>query len=322
MEFVSCSIILVDPADIRFTQDSINLYFQEPYGHFSIRQAVRGISKETMSADEFPTIRVISYNGYLWSIDNRRLWVFRFARCKSISVRVVSRMHQRLQDVISNPDQLRMMEAVNFFPRVRDKGQKDRGFYRLYPQPSSVKPSSNYGSQGQANCKVPVAVVWSPVISTGQNQAKSRASIVSPQDHARSGSNSPPIPQSSAQGHAKYGNVTASPPTRPITLPEFYEMYGWPKTPSISSQVIEDHAKSGAATSPTVLDRFLRFWTTLWSAARKTVKTWIASSRKFVGQAVNLAGKISSSVASLATKTASVAQKIINAVYSFFHLGN
>ncbi|CAM6081547.1 unnamed protein product [Calypogeia fissa] len=122
----------VDPTDIRFTQESISLCFQHPYRHFSIREAVRRISRNKMRPDEFPSIRVIiSYNGWLWSLDNRRLWVFRFARCRSISVQLVKRMHPRLQDVISNPDLLCMMQGADFFPKVRERGDtRNRDFGR------------------------------------------------------------------------------------------------------------------------------------------------------------------------------------------------
>lgn len=133
---------VVDPAELRFTQDSIKLHFKDPSRKLTVRQAVRRIAEKKMSPDEFPPICVVWHNDRFWSIDNRRLWVFRFARCGSIAVRVQNRMHPRLEEIISNPDSLRLMGAADFFPRVR--GCKDRAFDRLYPPPISLKLAGNF----------------------------------------------------------------------------------------------------------------------------------------------------------------------------------
>ncbi|CAM6081548.1 unnamed protein product [Calypogeia fissa] len=258
----------VDPADIRFTQDSISLYFQHPYSHFSIRQAVREISEETMSPDEFPPIRVRYYNECLWSTDNRRLWVFRFARCTSISVLLVSKIHPRLKEVISDPGLLCMMEQADFFPKVRDRGQKDWDFDRLYPQPSSINSSIDYDliydSGDQEEDEDMGVTAWPknpPIIGEAQNAPKSQTAIVSLQTrilsaaqyHAKSvnvapSPHTPPI--DTAQDHGKSGNVNASPLILPISITTAHAT-SWnvnasPLIPPISITMAQNHVKSPA----------------------------------------------------------------------------
>ncbi|CAM6083977.1 unnamed protein product [Calypogeia fissa] len=250
----------VDPADIRFTQDSISLYFQHPYSHFSIRQAVREISEETMSPDEFPPIRVRYYNECLWSTDNRRLWVFRFARCTRISVLLVSKIHPRLKEVISDPGLLCMMEQADFFPKVRDRGQKDWDFDRLYPQPSSINSSIDYDliydSGDQEEDEDTGVTAWPkdpPIIGEAQNAPKSQTAIVplqtrilsAAQYHANS-VNVAPSTHTPVIGTAR--NVTTAPCTPRIFIAHFdhaksRNVSASNHTPPIDTA--QDHAKSG-----------------------------------------------------------------------------
>ncbi|CAM6129070.1 unnamed protein product [Calypogeia fissa] len=133
----------VDPADLRFTQLSVGLYFKHPFEHFSIREAVRRLSRNEMTSEQFPRIRVILYGGRLWSVDNRRLWVFRFARCSSISVQLLTGMHPRLEELISDSSMMCMMREADFFPRVRHRGEIDWDFSIHFPEPSSFRRSRN-----------------------------------------------------------------------------------------------------------------------------------------------------------------------------------
>lgn len=94
-----------------------------------------------MAPDDFPPLRVILYDGCYWSVDNRRLWVFRLARCSRISVHLLSRMHPRLEELIASSHLMLMMRADDFFPKVRDRGQKDWDFDRRFPEPSSSNRS-------------------------------------------------------------------------------------------------------------------------------------------------------------------------------------
>ncbi|CAM6083978.1 unnamed protein product [Calypogeia fissa] len=113
----------------------------------------------------------------------------------------------------------------------------------------------------------------------------------------------PPIFITTAQDHPK--NVNARPLIPPILITTatpliptsikaqddviFMASIASPKTPPTSGA--HDRVKSGAATSPTLLDRFVQL---IWNAARKPIINWVASSRLFAGHAVSSARKKSS----------------------------
>lgn len=176
----------VDPADLRFTQESVGLYFKRPFEHFSIREAVRRLSRNEMTPAQFPRIRVILYEGHLWSIDNRRLWVFRFARCSSISVWLLNYMQPRLEELISNSSLLGMMKEADFFPRVRDRGDIDWDFNIRFPQPSSFRRSRNNcfiipptHDRGEIGCDLGRSFQWP------ESQGPARRSINKAREHAK-----------------------------------------------------------------------------------------------------------------------------------------
>lgn len=106
-------------ADLRFTQDSIACHFKTPHEHFSIWEGLSMIQTGEMSPDDFPRLRVISFDGCLWSIDNRRLWVFRKGKCSLITVDMMSTMHPRLLELISLTSRYARFSTAKFFPRVR-----------------------------------------------------------------------------------------------------------------------------------------------------------------------------------------------------------
>lgn len=110
---------MVDPADLRFTQESVGSHFKSPHAHVSLNEVVDKIPNGRMTPDDFPRVRVISHNGFLWAIDNRRLWIFRMAKCSEINVMMMTTMHPRLEEVIRSPSLYRRLSKADFLPRVR-----------------------------------------------------------------------------------------------------------------------------------------------------------------------------------------------------------
>jgi hypothetical protein len=79
-------MITVNPNDLRFTQDSIAVCFQSPHENSRIDDTVDMIVSKKLSPKSFPKLSVVRYQGTLWSLDNRRLWVFRKAHVVRITV--------------------------------------------------------------------------------------------------------------------------------------------------------------------------------------------------------------------------------------------
>lgn len=64
----------VFPSEIYFTQSSIKSCFQDGR---SLMETARQVARHDIDKSEIVMMRVVSYNGRLWSLDNRRLAVFR-----------------------------------------------------------------------------------------------------------------------------------------------------------------------------------------------------------------------------------------------------
>ena len=64
------------PSEIRFTHDSIQPHFQN-LRHPHLNQTIDDIVSGRMSWMDFPTIEVAEFQNELYSINNRRLYVFR-----------------------------------------------------------------------------------------------------------------------------------------------------------------------------------------------------------------------------------------------------
>ncbi|HRF96441.1 MAG TPA: hypothetical protein PLZ51_14645, partial [Aggregatilineales bacterium] len=67
--------IIVNPHDVRYSQDSIGDEFQN-------KQSIRDVSDDlragTMTPSDFDQpIRVVEYNGHYYTLDHRRLWAIR-----------------------------------------------------------------------------------------------------------------------------------------------------------------------------------------------------------------------------------------------------
>ena len=113
----------VHPSDLRFTQDSIRVTFKAPFDSTRIDDAVDKIISGEWTASTFACICVVEVDGVLFSLDNRRLWVFRKAALSNITVKLEKAdfCHPRLQAFTDNPGTLKMMKSESFFPRVRGK---------------------------------------------------------------------------------------------------------------------------------------------------------------------------------------------------------
>jgi hypothetical protein len=62
--------ILMDPADIRFSQDSVSPTFKDGK---SLSETIEALRSGTLSPRDLPAIKVTDIDGQLYSLDNRRL---------------------------------------------------------------------------------------------------------------------------------------------------------------------------------------------------------------------------------------------------------
>lgn len=94
----------VSPRDIRFTQNSIARKFKKPYQDITLDAAVTMLTTRQRSPAFFKQIVVVDYESQLWSVNNRRLWVFRKAKVSRISVRLLNSSSEvDLQALINSP---------------------------------------------------------------------------------------------------------------------------------------------------------------------------------------------------------------------------
>ncbi|XP_078481569.1 uncharacterized protein LOC144742631 [Ciona intestinalis] len=68
------SYIELSPAEIRFLQDSIGPYFRSGG---SVNECIYDILKGRSDINTFPKIRIVKHGNLFWSLDNRRLYIFR-----------------------------------------------------------------------------------------------------------------------------------------------------------------------------------------------------------------------------------------------------
>eukprot|EP00397_Hematodinium_sp_SG-2012_P012924 GEMP01013108.1.p1 GENE.GEMP01013108.1~~GEMP01013108.1.p1 ORF type:complete len:297 (+),score=45.67 GEMP01013108.1:40-930(+) len=73
----------MDPAVIRYTQDSIAFLFR---CHRSVRDTMCQLRDKSICPAVIPSIQVFEWEGRIHSSDNRRLWAFKKANVKSIPV--------------------------------------------------------------------------------------------------------------------------------------------------------------------------------------------------------------------------------------------
>jgi len=111
----------VSPRSLRFTQLDIAAHFKKPYQDTKIEEAVTMILHQVKAPSDFGKLRVVRYDGEFWSLDNRRLWVFRKARVKKVTV-CESEYHatiRRFQDILHDPQLMNKLRSENFLPRIR-----------------------------------------------------------------------------------------------------------------------------------------------------------------------------------------------------------
>ena len=110
---------VVDPNDVRFTQDYVSPAFQSPYQGVFLKDAIAQIKRKDMTVSEFPKPVVIKHENTLWCLDNRRLYIFRKAKVDKIDVQISeSRTHPRLSVVLEDPKKKEKMMKKEFFPYV------------------------------------------------------------------------------------------------------------------------------------------------------------------------------------------------------------
>lgn len=71
----------LNPKQIRFTHETISNKFSS--GN-RLSEAIEDIKNGTLLVDDFPPIRVVFYKQLFWSLDNRRLYVFKEASVASV----------------------------------------------------------------------------------------------------------------------------------------------------------------------------------------------------------------------------------------------
>lgn len=77
------------PSEIRFSQDSIATHWKDNSSRIGV--TLDQLLKDEITPENIPTIIVSYKNGFLYTSDNRRLWVFKklqdFGKCESIEVK-------------------------------------------------------------------------------------------------------------------------------------------------------------------------------------------------------------------------------------------
>ena len=101
---------VVDPNDLRFTQDTISPAFKPPYQGVFLKDVIAQIKRKGTTAFTFPKPEVIKHENTLWCLNNRRLYVFRKAKVDRIDVLIsTSRTHPRLSAVLEDPGKKKKM---------------------------------------------------------------------------------------------------------------------------------------------------------------------------------------------------------------------
>lgn len=136
----------VDPDALLFTQDSIKNTFKEPRENERIDDAVDSLLKGKIKASDFPSLNVVQYDDHLWSLDNRRLWVFKKAGVRKIRVKLVNRSKPRFRELMGNPCLMGQILQRGYWPRVR--GVCRQSFHprveRSYLLPPNFPPCDSY----------------------------------------------------------------------------------------------------------------------------------------------------------------------------------
>lgn len=191
------STLIVSPDDLRFTQDSIAIKFRHPYDYLKIDDAVEQLQKGLLAANEFRPMNVVRHNGTLWSLDNRRLWVFRRAQVQQVTVNIVSaRYSERSQMFFKNLDAQRAYCSPLYYPRVR--GRVRSSIFNTPRVSTTFSPPSPYksllGHESTSNTST-----WNTHHPVPVNFSSSSAGSWPSQGVSRSGS-------SNTGSYARYSN--------------------------------------------------------------------------------------------------------------------
>jgi hypothetical protein len=89
----------VHPFDVYFTHDRISPAFRNG---IRVDDAIRRIRDEEMSAKEFPAMDVVQFREKMFSLSNRRLFVFRVLAQMGIVERVEVLVHPFESDVVQS----------------------------------------------------------------------------------------------------------------------------------------------------------------------------------------------------------------------------
>ena len=81
------TIVRMDPQDIRYTQNSISSRFGDER---LVDDMIKGLKNGSITPDDVPAIRIFKGDdGYVYSLDNRRLYAFKKAGMREINAELV-----------------------------------------------------------------------------------------------------------------------------------------------------------------------------------------------------------------------------------------
>jgi len=119
---------MLAPLDIRFSQDSICKRFKERRYTLSVNETLREIACNKLSSDVLLPIDVVSKSGQVYSLDNRRLYIFRvlqlIGKVNIIDVRYVTYnpyIHQRKFTTDNNGLSVRVRGDITYRHNLRTK---------------------------------------------------------------------------------------------------------------------------------------------------------------------------------------------------------
>ncbi|KAL2652821.1 hypothetical protein R1flu_020949 [Riccia fluitans] len=120
----SCSseVVRASPADIRFSQESIPVCFDHPHEEDRLDKAVDLIVNNRLAASDFPHMNVVLMDNRLWTLNNRRLWVFRKAGVTDVFVNVIRRYQDEPhRDRFLGSNLHKILSQKQFYPWLREE---------------------------------------------------------------------------------------------------------------------------------------------------------------------------------------------------------
>ncbi|XP_076824816.1 uncharacterized protein LOC143470521 isoform X3 [Clavelina lepadiformis] len=107
-------MVSLKPSEIRFTQDSIAMYFQNGE---AINNVCERIALGELNIDDFPKIEVVPLDEFYFSLDNRRLYMFRVLEILGVTARVPV--------IFKNPTTDRKLTTINKGCHIEIRKSKD-----------------------------------------------------------------------------------------------------------------------------------------------------------------------------------------------------